>query len=62
MGPSARRATTGPRDPRDGIPEPIVGRANLAYLDPAEMNLDDWKTDPLALVGPDAGEVLYCLA
>jgi nickel-dependent lactate racemase len=45
-----------------GIPEPVVSRANLAYLDPAEVNLDDWKADPLALVVPDAGEVLYRLA
>jgi nickel-dependent lactate racemase len=45
-----------------GIPESVVRRANLAYLDPAGMNFDDWKTDPLALVVPDAGEVLYRLA
>src|SRR6202044_947825 len=35
-----------------GIPESVVSRANLAYLDPAEVNLDDWKADPLALVVP----------
>ncbi len=45
-----------------GIPEPVVSRANLAYLDPAEVNLDEWKADPLALVVPDAGEMLYRLA
>jgi nickel-dependent lactate racemase len=45
-----------------GIPETVVRRANLAYLDPASVNIDDWETDPLALVVPDAGEVLYRLA
>jgi nickel-dependent lactate racemase len=45
-----------------GIPETVVRRANLAYLDPASINPDDWESDPLALVVPDAGEVLYRLA
>ena len=45
-----------------GIPESVVRRANLAYLDPAGIDLDDWQADPLALVVPDAGEVLYRLA
>jgi nickel-dependent lactate racemase len=45
-----------------GIPEAVVTRANLAYLNPAGINPDDWETDPLALVVPDAGEVLYRLA
>jgi len=45
-----------------GIPEAVVKRANLAYLDPASIDPDDWQTDPLALVVPDAGEVLYRLA
>ena len=45
-----------------GIPETVVRRANLAYLDPAGIDLDDWQADPLALVVPDAGEVLYRLA
>jgi nickel-dependent lactate racemase len=45
-----------------GIPESVVRRANLAYLDPAGIDLDDWQNDPLALVVPDAGEVLYRLA
>jgi lactate racemase len=45
-----------------GIPEAVVTRANLAYLDPAGINLEDWQADPLALVVPDAGEVLYRLA
>ncbi len=45
-----------------GIPEAVVSRANLAYLDPAGIEIDDWQADPLALVVPDAGEVLYRLA
>ncbi len=45
-----------------GIPEAVVTGANLAYLDPAGINLDDWQADPRALVVPDAGEVLYRLA
>ncbi len=45
-----------------GIPEEIVAKANLGYLDPSTMNLDEWTTDPLAVVVPDAGEVLYRLA
>ena len=45
-----------------GIPEAVVRRANLAYLDPAGIDLDNWEADPLALVVPDAGEVLYRLA
>jgi nickel-dependent lactate racemase len=45
-----------------GIPEAVVKRANLGYLNPASVNPDEWETDPLALVVPDAGEVLYRLA
>jgi lactate racemase len=45
-----------------GIPETVVRRSNLAYLDPAGIDLDEWQADPLALVVPDAGEVLYRLA
>lgn len=45
-----------------GIPETVVRRANLAYLDPASINPDDWESDPSALIVPDAGEVLYRLA
>jgi lactate racemase len=45
-----------------GIPEAVVRRANLAYRDPESINPDDWATDPLALVVPDAGEVLYRVA
>ena len=44
-----------------GIPETVVRRTNLAYLDPAGIDFADWQADPLALVVPDAGEVLYRL-
>jgi lactate racemase len=42
-----------------GIPEDVVRRANLGYLDPASVDVDRWTDDPGALVVPDAGEVLY---
>jgi hypothetical protein len=44
-----------------GIPEEVVRRANLGYLDPGAVDLDRWADDPEALVVPDAGEVLYRL-
>ncbi|HTU39676.1 MAG TPA: lactate racemase domain-containing protein [Acidimicrobiales bacterium] len=44
-----------------GIPEATVRRANLGYLDPGAVDIDRWRTDPDALVVPDAGEVLYRL-
>ncbi|WP_298455417.1 lactate racemase domain-containing protein [uncultured Cellulomonas sp.] len=44
-----------------GIPEAVVRAANLDYLDPAEVDVDAWATDPGALVVPQAGEVLYRL-
>jgi nickel-dependent lactate racemase len=44
-----------------GIPEEVVRRANLAYLDPASVDLGRWRADPAALVVEDAGEVLYRL-
>jgi lactate racemase len=44
-----------------GIPEQVVTRANLAYLDPATVNPTSWSKDPNTLVVPDAGEVLYRL-
>jgi nickel-dependent lactate racemase len=43
------------------IPEDVVRRANLGYLDPASVDVDTWSADPDALVVPDAGEVLYRL-
>jgi nickel-dependent lactate racemase len=44
-----------------GIPEDVVRRANLAYRDPASIDLDEWASDSGALVVPDAGEVLFRL-
>jgi nickel-dependent lactate racemase len=44
-----------------GIPEAVVRRANLGYLDPRSVDVEHWRADPGALVVPDAGEVLYRL-
>ena len=44
-----------------GIPEEVVRRANLTYLDPTSVDVDQWSADPDALVVQDAGEVLYRL-
>jgi hypothetical protein len=44
-----------------GIPEDVVRRANLGYLDPASVDVTRWQRDPDALVVPDAGEVLFRL-
>ena len=44
-----------------GIPEDVVRAANLDYLDPAEVDPNEWASDPDTLVVPDAGEVLYRL-
>lgn len=44
-----------------GIPEDVVIRANLRYLDPAVVDVEAWSSDPDTLVVPDAGEVLYRL-
>lgn len=44
-----------------GIPEDVVSRANLAYLDPSAVDVGAWRADPSALVVEDAGEVLYRL-
>ncbi len=44
-----------------GIPEDVVRRANLGYLDPAALDLETARADPDTLVVPDAGEVLYRL-
>jgi nickel-dependent lactate racemase len=44
-----------------GIPEDVVVRANLAYLDPASVDVAHWRVDPAALVVEDAGETLYRL-
>jgi len=45
-----------------GIPEEVVTRANLHYLDPSAVDVARWSSDPDALVVEDAGEVLYRLA
>jgi lactate racemase len=44
-----------------GIPQDVVTRANLNYMDPGSVDLDAWAADPGALVVPDAGEVLFRL-
>ncbi|MET0901626.1 MAG: lactate racemase domain-containing protein [Acidimicrobiales bacterium] len=44
-----------------GIPEAVVRRANLGYLDPTAVDVAAFDADPDALVVPDAGEVLYRL-
>jgi hypothetical protein len=44
-----------------GIPEDVVRRANLGYLDPDAVDVEGWAADPGTLVVPDAGEVLYRL-
>lgn len=43
------------------IPEQVVRRAGLGYLDPAGVDLDALAADPETLVVPQAGEVLYRL-
>lgn len=44
-----------------GIPEDVVRAVNLDYLDPGEVDLAAWATDPDTLVVPQAGEVLHRL-
>ncbi len=44
-----------------GISEDVVRAINLDYLDPTEVDVDAWSTDPNTLVVPEAGEVLYRL-
>jgi lactate racemase len=44
-----------------GIPADVVRRANLSYLDPAEVDVPALEADPGTFVVPDAGEVLYRL-
>jgi nickel-dependent lactate racemase len=63
----------GSYDPSDGerdrvtvtlataIPEDTVRAANLNYLDPAGIDLDDLRDDPDTMVVPDAGETLFRL-
>jgi nickel-dependent lactate racemase len=44
-----------------GIPEDVVRKANLGYLAPDTVEIEEWASDPGTLVVPDAGEVLYRL-
>ncbi|MFC5267057.1 lactate racemase domain-containing protein [Kribbella qitaiheensis] len=44
-----------------GIPEDVVRRANLGYLDPAGLDLTQYENDPETLVLPNAGEILHRL-
>lgn len=44
-----------------GIPEDVVRRANLGYLDPASFDLTQYENDPDTLVIPNAGEILHRL-
>jgi nickel-dependent lactate racemase len=44
-----------------GISEDAVRRANLNYLDPAEVDVRALEADPGTFVVPNAGEVLYRL-
>jgi nickel-dependent lactate racemase len=44
-----------------GIPEDVVRRANLGYLDPAAVDIEAFAADPDTFVVPQAGEVLYRL-
>jgi len=42
-----------------GIPESVVRRVNLSYLDPVSVDINSWSKHPETLVVPDAGETLY---
>jgi hypothetical protein len=44
-----------------GIPEDVVRRANLGYLDPKSFDLTQYENDPETLVLPNAGEILHRL-
>ena len=44
-----------------GIPREVVESVNLAYLDPAEVDVAAYRADPDTFVEPHAGEVLYRL-
>jgi len=44
-----------------GIPEDVVRRANLGYLDPAGFDVTQYENDPDTLVIPNAGEILHRL-
>lgn len=61
-------AATGLESPRirvtlaTGIPEERCRRINLGYLDPASVDLEDWRKHDDWLVVPHAGEMLYRLS
>jgi nickel-dependent lactate racemase len=42
-----------------GIPRERCQRINLGYLDPASVDVEQWRKDPGTLVVPRAGEILY---
>jgi len=44
-----------------GIPREVVESVNLSYLDPADVDIEAFESDPDSLVVRDAGEVLYRL-
>ena len=44
-----------------GVPEEVVRRAGLGYLDPADVDVAAYGADPDTLVVPHAGEVLHRL-
>ena len=44
-----------------GIPADIVAKANLGYLDPAQVDIESLRNDPDTLVVENGGEVLYRL-
>ncbi|MGY1836638.1 hypothetical protein ACI79P_16225 [Blastococcus sp. SYSU DS0510] len=44
-----------------GIPEDVVRRASLGYLDPADVDVEASRSDGETLVVPEAGEVLFRL-
>jgi lactate racemase len=44
-----------------GIPEDVVRKVNLNYLDPASLDVAAYEADPATFVEPHAGEVLYRL-
>lgn len=44
-----------------GIPREVVESVNLAYLDPATVDVGAYEADPDTFVEPHAGEVLYRL-
>lgn len=67
-GKGAYDAATGIETPRirvtlaTGIPEERCRNINLGYLDPASIDIDDWRAHDGWLVVPHAGEMLYRLA